>query len=55
MLDLNLYEFSVQLLGELPPQFQFFYAIFTFIIACALIGIFIYIFKFTSYLLGGRY
>lgn len=51
---LNLYDLSVKLLGELPPQFEFMHFILIFIMAIAIICSVILIIKLSFNLLGGR-
>lgn len=53
-MELNLYELAVELLGEVPPQFEFMYIVLTFIIAVAVISSVILIIKLSFSLLGGR-
>lgn len=52
-MELDLYNISVQILGELPPTLTFLYGIFTFIIAIAVIGIFFGLFKLTFNIIRG--
>ena len=52
-MELDLYNFSVQLLGELPPQLSFLYGIFTFIIAISVLVLFYNLFKILTNLFRG--
>ena len=46
-MEFNLYEFSIHLLGDLPPQLSFLYGIFTFIIAISVLVMFFSLFTLT--------